>query len=89
MGVRGDYEKSQGWWMVSPRSGDYEKSHRWWMVNPRHQGRGSAQGVWSRDRLGGGEGDASVTKLVVAYLLTDLIDRIGDSANQHGIYAFS
>ena len=28
MGVRGDYEKPQGWWMVSPRSGDYEKSHR-------------------------------------------------------------
>ena len=47
MGVRGDYEKSQGWWMVSPRSGDYEKSHRWWMVKPRHRGRGSTQGVWS------------------------------------------
>ena len=27
MGAHGDCEKSQGWWMVSPRSGDYEKSH--------------------------------------------------------------
>ena len=46
--ARGDCEKSQGWWMVSPWSGDTGRSQeKWWMVKPRLQGRGSTQGVWS------------------------------------------
>ena len=47
-GVRGDFEKSQKWWLVSPRRGGTGRSQtRWWMVKPRLRGRGSTQGVWS------------------------------------------
>jgi hypothetical protein len=48
MGVRGDFEKSQNWWMVSPRrSGTGKSQKQWWMVKPRLRVRGSTQGVWS------------------------------------------
>ena len=48
LGARGDFEKSQKWWMVSPRRGGTGRSQtRWWMVQPRLRVRGSTQGVWS------------------------------------------